>query len=38
CAYWSFLVRLLVFQRRKFAEAMSLAILGHHFRKVAESL
>jgi radical SAM superfamily enzyme YgiQ (UPF0313 family) len=37
-AYWSFLVRSLLFHRRKFTEAMSLAILGHHFRKVAESL
>ncbi len=37
-AYWSFLVRSLLFHRRKFTEAMSLAILGHHFRKVAGSL
>ncbi|MCK4872935.1 MAG: B12-binding domain-containing radical SAM protein [Phycisphaerales bacterium] len=37
-AYWSFLVRSLLLHRHKFAEAMSLAILGHHFRKVAESL
>jgi radical SAM superfamily enzyme YgiQ (UPF0313 family) len=38
CAYWSLLVRSLFRHPRKFTEAMSLAILGHHFRKVAESL
>jgi hypothetical protein len=32
------LVRSLFRHPRKFTEAMSLAILGHHFRKVAESL
>ncbi|MCH7849395.1 MAG: DUF4070 domain-containing protein, partial [Planctomycetes bacterium] len=37
-AYWSFLVRSLLFHRRKFAEAMNLAIVGHHFRRVAEAL
>jgi hypothetical protein len=37
-AYWSFLMRSLLLHRRKFTEAMSLAILGHHFRRVAESL
>jgi radical SAM superfamily enzyme YgiQ (UPF0313 family) len=37
-AYWSFLMRSLLLHRRKFSEAMSLAILGHHFRRVAESL
>ncbi|UCD75666.1 MAG: DUF4070 domain-containing protein, partial [Phycisphaerales bacterium] len=37
-AYWSFLIRSLLFRRRKFAEAMNLAILGYHFRKVAEGL
>jgi radical SAM superfamily enzyme YgiQ (UPF0313 family) len=37
-AYWSFLARALLLHRRKFAEAMSLAILGHHFRKIAASL
>jgi hypothetical protein len=37
-AYWSFLARTLLRHPRKFTEAMSLAIVGHHFRKVAESL
>lgn len=37
-AYWSFLVRSMLLYRRKFAEAMNLAILGHHFRKVAKAL
>ncbi|MHC4427083.1 MAG: DUF4070 domain-containing protein [Planctomycetota bacterium] len=37
-AYWSFLLRLLLLHRRKFTEAMSLAILGHHFRAVARSI
>jgi radical SAM superfamily enzyme YgiQ (UPF0313 family) len=37
-AYWSFLLRALLFHRRKFTEAMSLALLGHHFRKIAAVL
>jgi hypothetical protein len=37
-AYWSFFLRSLLFHRRKFAEAMNLAILGHHFRKVAATI
>jgi radical SAM superfamily enzyme YgiQ (UPF0313 family) len=37
-AYWSLVVRSLLLQPRKFGAAMSLAILGHHFRRVAESL
>jgi hypothetical protein len=37
-AYWNLLARTLLLQPRKFTEAMGLAILGHHFRKVAESL
>ena len=37
-AYWSFFFRSLMFRPRKFGEAMNLAILGHHFRKVAASL
>ncbi|MCP3905673.1 MAG: DUF4070 domain-containing protein, partial [Planctomycetes bacterium] len=37
-AYWSFLGRSLLLPRRKFSEAMTLAILGHHFRMVAEAL
>jgi len=37
-AYWSFFFRSLLLRPRKFAEAMSLAVLGHHFRKVAGSI
>jgi radical SAM superfamily enzyme YgiQ (UPF0313 family) len=37
-AFWSCLMRSLLCHRRKLTEAMSLAILGHHFRRVAESL
>jgi len=37
-AYWSFFLRSLLFHRRKFAEAMNLAIIGHHFRKVAATI
>jgi radical SAM superfamily enzyme YgiQ (UPF0313 family) len=37
-AYWSFFLRSLLFRPRKFGEAMTLAILGHHFRKVAASI
>jgi radical SAM superfamily enzyme YgiQ (UPF0313 family) len=37
-AYWSFLARTLLLHPRRFTEAMSLAILGYHFRKVAEAL
>jgi len=37
-AYWKFLVQSLLRRPRAFTEAMSLAILGHHFRRVAESL
>ncbi len=36
--YWKFLARSLVFHPRAFAEAVSLAILGHHFRLVAARL
>jgi radical SAM superfamily enzyme YgiQ (UPF0313 family) len=37
-AYWSFIVRTLLLRPRAFGEAMNLAILGHHYRKVAASL
>jgi len=37
-AYWSFVGQTLLMHPRKFSEAMSLVILGHHFRRVAESL
>ncbi|MHC4910432.1 MAG: B12-binding domain-containing radical SAM protein [Planctomycetota bacterium] len=37
-AYWCFLLRSLLLRPRTFSEAMSLAILGHHFRKVAQAL
>ncbi len=36
--YWKYFVKALVFYPRAFGEAMHLAILGHHFRKVAASL
>lgn len=36
--YWKFVTRALLFHRRAFAEAMSLAIMGHHFRRVAAGL
>ncbi len=36
--YWKFLTRSLVFHRRAFPEAMTLAIIGHHFRQIASSL
>jgi radical SAM superfamily enzyme YgiQ (UPF0313 family) len=36
--YWKFLTRVLMSHRRKFSEAMTLAIMGHHFRKVAAAI
>jgi len=36
--YWKFLTRALLRHRDAFAEAMTLAITGHHFRKVAAAL
>lgn len=36
--YWKFLSRTVLFHRRSFAEAMTLAIIGHHFRRVAATL
>ncbi len=37
-SYWRFLTRAILSYRRAFAEAMSLAIMGHHFRKIATTL
>ena len=36
--YWKFLMRALLFHRRAFPEAMTLAIIGYHFRRVASAL
>lgn len=36
--YWKFLVKTLLRHRRAFPEAMTLAIIGHHFRRVASSV
>ncbi len=36
--FWKFLTRTALFHRGKFAEAMRLAIIGHHFRKTAAAL
>jgi len=36
--YWKFLARILLFHRRAFAEAMSLAIYGYHYRRIAATL
>jgi len=37
-AYWNYFVRSLVFYPRAFAQAMELAIMGHHFRKIASQV
>ncbi len=37
-AYWRFVIETALFHRRAFAEAMNLAIIGHHFRKIAAQL
>ena len=37
-AFWRFVTRAFFFHRRAFAEAMGMAILGHHFRRVARSI
>ena len=37
-AYWKYLTKSLLFHRRAFGEAMNIAIVGYHFRKVAASL
>ncbi len=36
--YWKFLTKALLFHRRAFPEAMTLAITGYHFRRVASAL
>ncbi len=36
--YWKFLARILLFHRRAFSEAMSLAICGYHYRRIAATL
>ncbi len=36
--YWKYLTRALLFHRRAFAEAVRLAIVGHHFRRTAAAL
>ena len=36
--YWKFLAKALLFHRRAFPEAMTLAIIGYHFRRVASAL
>jgi radical SAM superfamily enzyme YgiQ (UPF0313 family) len=36
--YWKYLTKVLLLHPRSFAEAMHLAIIGHHFRKIAASL
>lgn len=36
--YWKFMVKTLLRHRRAFPEAMTLAIIGHHFRRVASSV
>jgi radical SAM superfamily enzyme YgiQ (UPF0313 family) len=37
-AFWKYLAQTIVYHRRAFAEAVDLAIRGHHFRKVADQL
>jgi radical SAM superfamily enzyme YgiQ (UPF0313 family) len=36
--YWKFFAKTLLFHRRAFPEAMTLAIIGYHFRRVASAL
>jgi len=36
--YWKFFAKALLWHRRAFPEAMTLAIVGHHFRRVASAL
>ncbi len=36
--YWKFFVNALIFHRRAFGEAMSLAIFGYHYRRIAATL
>jgi len=35
---WKFFTKALLFHRRAFPEAMTLAIIGYHFRRVASAL
>lgn len=37
-AYWSFLGRVLIYRPRAFADAITLAIVGYHFRRVASTI
>ncbi|MBI4582344.1 MAG: B12-binding domain-containing radical SAM protein [Planctomycetes bacterium] len=37
-AYWTFMGRVVLFHPRAFVDAMTLAIVGHHFRRVASAL
>ncbi|MHC4540913.1 MAG: B12-binding domain-containing radical SAM protein [Planctomycetota bacterium] len=37
-AYWKFVARVMLFHRRLLHQAMTLAIMGHHFRKVAAAI
>jgi hypothetical protein len=37
-AYWKFFARVMLFHRRLFHQAMTLAIMGHHFRRVAATI
>jgi radical SAM superfamily enzyme YgiQ (UPF0313 family) len=36
--YWKFFVKTLLFHRRSFSEAMTLAIQGYHYRRIARAL
>ena len=36
--YWKLLLKTLIFYRHSFAEAMTLIVYGHHFRKMAKKL
>ena len=36
--YWKFITRVLIYHRRAFPEAITMAIMGHHFRRVAAGL
>jgi len=36
--YWKFVVKVIAFHRRMLPEAMTLAIMGHHFRKIAAAI
>lgn len=37
-AYWRFIVRVLLFHRGRLQQALTLAITGHHFRRVAATI